>query len=745
MTATAKRNGAPDRAPPLTQGNNSQANINATGCGNSIAPDLSEARRLFDAGFKMVQLLPNSKRPAGGEGWNLKPVARFNDKATGYGILLKANEICSVDPDNAPLAAKIMAAWGFDLDQIMDAGVRSASTRPGSGGRSAFRMADGMKWIKCSFEGIDGCVLELRAASDNLQDVIPGLVYADKSGELRTQSYLNCKRLDEAPDLPADFLAFWQRMGTDIEFLRQQQGVAGEAIGYRPYRSVSAGGKLAFPSPHRVEFNRAHKVADLLPPDLYEQKGRRWKYLHGEGQPGVRPIADNEDLWQSDHASDRLSGTFDAWTVFVLYHHAENVEAAEAAWEVERDALMVREFEVIPIDPTEPPPLPNFIRNKAGRAISNAYNLEMAVRSDLIGWQIGWDTFRNEIMLAPPGVDDQWRECTDDDYTKIRTVLERSIFAPIGKELTRDIVSLVSKRNTFDSAQKWLSALKWDGVPRVEKFFSTYLGAEDNPYHRAVGLYLWSALAGRICEPAIKCDMAPILVGAQGLRKSSSVAAIVPHPDLFVEADLTMVAEKLGRLLRGKIVIELAELKGMRRADLEHVKSTITRTHDEWDTKFKEKQTRYARRCVFIGTTNDDEFLQDETGHRRWLPVRVGVCDPAAIAADRSQLWAEAVGLFVVHGVVWESAEVLARHEHEQYVMRDAWEDVVATWISNNENDQHTSEDILFYAMNMNHKDMNQVHKRRLAGIMKRLGFVQRSPKVGGKTRRVWEKSQVGK
>lgn len=325
------------------------------GQNNSSAPvpDLSEARRLFDAGFKLCKLVPNTKQPAG-DGWNTRPITAFDEKATGYGVVLKANGICSVDPDNAPLAEKIVAAWGFDLETIMDTGVRSVSTRPGSGGRSAFRAVEGLKWIKFAFYDA-GTVLELRAASDNLQDVIPGLVYADKTGELRTQSYFNCKRLDKAPDLPADFLAFWQRMSTDIEFLRRHQQIAGDVIGLRPMRSISAGGKLAFESPHRVEFNKAHKVEDLLPPDLYEPKGRRWKYLHGEGQPGVRPIQGKDDLWQSDHASDPLSGTFDAWIVFVLYHHAENVEAAEAAWSSQRGAKLLGE--VTPIVDDDVPAL----------------------------------------------------------------------------------------------------------------------------------------------------------------------------------------------------------------------------------------------------------------------------------------------------------------------------------------------------------------------------------------------------
>jgi hypothetical protein len=98
-------------------------------------PDLHEAKRLLDAGMRLVVLKPYQKRPGGGDGWN-KPenFAQFIDPhATGYGLPLQANKLCSIDPDNWPLACTGMAALGFDLEALMDAGVRTRSTRPGSG------------------------------------------------------------------------------------------------------------------------------------------------------------------------------------------------------------------------------------------------------------------------------------------------------------------------------------------------------------------------------------------------------------------------------------------------------------------------------------------------------------------------------------------------------------------------------------------------------------------------------------
>jgi hypothetical protein len=327
------------------------------------APDLTEACRLFDKGLKLCRLERNSKQPHG-KAWNLRPVGTFDEKATGYGVMLAVNGLCSVDPDNADLSAKLLAGLGFELDSIMTAGVRAL---PGHDDlwRSAFKAAEGLRWVKFSFAGV-GTVLELRADSANLQDVIPGLVYADKSGGLRTQTYANGKRLDDAPDLPADLLAWWRQMSTDVGYLREQQRKAGDILGVKPQLAIS-GGKgdraLAFPSPrHRREFNAAHTVPDLLVRHGYDGDGERFAPPTATGKAGVRAIPGKDDLWQSDHASDPLWGTFDAWTAFVVLDHEGDLQAAEAAVERQRQVTILDQFEALPADPVagEPAKRPKF-------------------------------------------------------------------------------------------------------------------------------------------------------------------------------------------------------------------------------------------------------------------------------------------------------------------------------------------------------------------------------------------------
>lgn len=405
--------------------------------------------------------------------------------------------------------------------------------------------------------------------------------------------------------------------------------------------------------------------------------------------------------------------------------------AREAGW----TDCTADEFEVIPTAPTAegaPVELPPFKRNNKGEILATKENVTLALRRpDLCSRQLRHDEFRDEIMVAPAGTD-EWRAFRDSDYHELCIVLERGEqgFRDIPKERIRDAVGYVAEANTFDSARHWLTAQKWDGVPRVASFLSNYMGAEDTPYTRAIGLYLWTALAGRVAEPGIKADMVPVAVGAQGVLKSTTVAAIVPAPEYFLELDLGGKDEDLARLMRGKLVIELGELKGLRAREMEHVKAFISRSHESWVPKFKEMPATYARRAVFFGTTNKDEFLIDDTGHRRWLPFQVSKCDPQATARDRSLLWAEGRELFAAHGVMWQEAERLARGEHDKFVVRDAWEEIVEQWLTTPDEisggrpceKPFTAVDALMHGVRMDARNINQSAKDRMSRVLKELG-----------------------
>ncbi len=344
------------------QSGKAQNQYNTTGQKtNSPKPDLSEAKRLLDSGMKLVRLHDYQKRPIGEE-WNKHAAKSIDPKATGYGLPLAVNNLCSIDPDHMEMARIAMKSWGFDLDELLEQGVRTASTRPGSGGRSAFT-ADEMemcRWIPFRVfddEGNGITILELRAKSANLQDCVPGLVYADKQGGLCTQTYANENRFDDAPELPDNFARFWRLLSTQDDELREFDRIAFEAIrdaGFKVndkppkhYQQMGKGETLPFEAPGiRGPFNRENTVESIIDRHgyTYHQREQRWSHPGATGAPGIRPIPGKDELWQSDHAGDRLHGTFDAWAAYVQLNHAGDVEAAVRAYQKAKQDEVISDF-----------------------------------------------------------------------------------------------------------------------------------------------------------------------------------------------------------------------------------------------------------------------------------------------------------------------------------------------------------------------------------------------------------------
>lgn len=405
-------------------------------------------------------------------------------------------------------------------------------------------------------------------------------------------------------------------------------------------------------------------------------------------------------------------------------------------------------FDAIIIDtPTGVPeaPAPRFKRDKRGAIDATIVNCLLALRAThYSGMVIRRDTFKDAIMYAKHG-DNQWMTFGDDDYTSLRESLEKRGFKPIGRELIRDAVGLVARDNQFDSAIEWLNQQQWDGVARVEGFLENYLGVEPSPYAKAVSLYIFSALAGRVLVPGVKVDMVPILVGAQGARKSTAVAALSPSPEFFAEFNLADRDADMSRKMRGRLVGEIGELRGLHTKDLESIKSFITQTHEKWTPKFKEFEAIFARRLVFFGTTNQQEFLADLTGNRRFLPFQVGRIDIHKINLDRDQLWAEGRVIFEMLGVAFEDAEFLAESVHEQHVITDPWAEIVSEWLDTV--DPITGEiprtckflqtaNVLRDAVGIDAKGIGKAQEIRIAAVLKQMGYSRKKIRIGKST--VW-------
>jgi len=394
-------------------------------------------------------------------------------------------------------------------------------------------------------------------------------------------------------------------------------------------------------------------------------------------------------------------------------------------------------------------PLPGFVRTKSGEVEAFLPNVVKALAAPhACGVELRYDTFRGELMIAEEP--EQWRSFEDADAVDLRIHLESIRFKPVGKELMRDALVSIARAQQFDSAVHWLETVvpAWDGVERIASFYPRHFKTKDTAYTRAVGAYVWTAQAGRVLSPGCQADMVPVLIGEEGLRKSSGVRAMAPADEFFVKLDLDVRDDDLSRKMRGKLVAELDELKGLAGRSGEAIKSWITLPFDEWTPKYVERVQRFWRRLVFTGTGNDREFMGANTGQRRWLPMEVlGVVDVDGIVADRLQLWAEGRERWRAGGVAFVEAEELARDEHANFTDTDAWLSVVGRWLDEPDLKGRTprklgglrSEDVLLSACGIDAGRVRKADQMRVAAVLKELGMVRGQRWIGGRNVKTWE------
>jgi predicted P-loop ATPase len=376
---------------------------------------------------------------------------------------------------------------------------------------------------------------------------------------------------------------------------------------------------------------------------------------------------------------------------------------------------------------------------------------------------LGFDTFRGQIMVAPPGGGapggEDWRPMTDIDFVDMREALERQNFAAISGSMMRDALTSVANRNSYDSAVVWLNGLQWDGVARVDTFVPAYCGAVDDAYTRAVSRYIWTGMVCRVMEPGCQLDMVPAFQSRQGGRKSSGLQSLAPMPEFFTDGvSLAHDDPDFKRMIRGKIVVEIAELAGLSKTEVEFIKRMITRRVEEWVEKWDKMTTRYQRRCMLFASTNNIQFLpQDETGQRRWLPVEIERLDDALITRDREQLWAEAKVRWAalkaagLPGVDFQQAEELAAGRHSKYELVDVWLDKVTEWLDTAlEIPGQTLRPaprtlpylslaaVLEGAIGMLPDRQNRVAELRMASVLRKLGYDKKDKKIDGKSLTRW-------
>lgn len=262
----------------------------------------------------------------------------------------------------------------------------------------------------------------------------------------------------------------------------------------------------------------------------------------------------------------------------------------------------------------------------------------------------------------------QW---IDADDAALRFYLER-FYGIASKDRIFDAVNVVAAENHFHPVRDYLDACTWDGVPRVETLLVDYLGAEDSDYTRAVTKKALVAAVARIYRPGCKFDYMLTIRGKQGLGKSALIAKL--GGQWFSDTFTTMQGKDAYEQVQGVWIMEVGELAGMRKAEAETIKLYISKQVDRFRPAYGRRLQEFPRQCIFIGTTNETQFLRDSTGNRRFWVVDT----PNKPARDMWEemtpelircIWAEAVELYRKGESLYlpRKLETVAREVQEAY------------------------------------------------------------------------------
>lgn len=423
-----------------------------------------------------------------------------------------------------------------------------------------------------------------------------------------------------------------------------------------------------------------------------------------------------------------------AWEMVTSFWAREKVEpAAAAAGPMVIDALP--EQPDGGADEEQAPDLPDdggddgdLACNDEGKPYSIPRNVRVALR--LLGARVEYDEFSERMTLSGmpgfgPLLDDKamrrlWLRCQEE------------LRLGMAKETFWDVVQDAALRRRRHPVREYLNGLQWDGVRRIENWLCRYLGAEDSEYTRAVGRLFLVAAVRRVRQPGTKFDEMLILEGPQGAFKSTAMQIIAVNSDWFSDSlPLGAEAREAVEQTGGKWIVEASDLHGRKRSDVEELKAFLSRRTDRARMAYARMPEERPRQFVVVGTTNSDRYLEDDTGNRRFWPVRVGDVDLTALAADRDQIWAEAA-LYEAEGVPTRLDPELypAAQEHqEDRRVEDPYEDVFREVLGENIGILRTLDaaEIIGIAR----KDLNPNMTKRISRSLLKLGWRRKRVRVG--------------
>lgn len=311
----------------------------------------------------------------------------------------------------------------------------------------------------------------------------------------------------------------------------------------------------------------------------------------------------------------------------------------------------------------------------------NLYNAVLAIQHDP-HWR---GVFGFDEMLQTSVRRDGSKPLEDPDYVEALHWMHEHGLETMGIEAARMAVEHCARKHRFHPLRDYLTNLEWDGEGRLTEWLARYVGTTADNYHASIGYWFLLSMVARVMQPGCKCDYMMVLEGPQGIRKSEVCAILGGEYFSDTLPDLSGDQVRVSMHIRGKWLIEVAELHAFSRVELTRLKSFLTTKVEQYTPKFARKEVYEPRQGVLMGTTNKDTWSRDETGARRFWPVVCGTIDAEALRANRNQLFAEAMHEFRI-GRQWHpdpdfELKVIKPIQDARYE-GDAWEDPIQVFLA---------------------------------------------------------------
>lgn len=433
----------------------------------------------------------------------------------------------------------------------------------------------------------------------------------------------------------------------------------------------------------------------------FDESGSRYTYVKGSTEGGA--ITYDDKFLYSHHGTDPASlilcNSFDLVRIHKFGHLDKNVEAGADTSTLKSYKKMInlaledegvkREYQeerkdlIANIFPTEIPEgmvkkedssWTNDLKYRGDQVQSTTRNITIILQNDPnLKERIAFDEFSNRVLIdgAVPWApkDDTLRDWTDADDASLRVYLE-TLYGISGVQKISDALVNVSMLKSFHNVKSYLNGLKWDGVERLDTLLIDYFGCVDDVYSRSIMRKLLVAAVTRIFNPGAKFDYMPILVGPQGCGKSTFLYRL--GREWYSDSLYTFEGKEAAENIQGAWLIEVGELNSFSRSEVNAVKQFLSKPFDIYRAAYGRRNRRYPRQCVFVGTTNDDEFLRDKTGNRRFWPINLYPDNATKdIFNDFNELivdqvWAEAIVKMRAGEQLHMTGEAARRAQEEQ-------------------------------------------------------------------------------